>query len=176
LLKKVFIVFLIVVSALAWCSCSGRNKSGPASEKKSGVGDVAPDLTLKDLQGRDVSLASYKGHVVLLDFWATWCPPCMATVPELVNLGKKYKDRGLVVLAVSLDEGSNIPAKLSAFSRDHAVNYTILLSNENVERMYNVSSIPTMYVIGKDGTIRNLHVGYMDNLQDIVSAEIDKLI
>ncbi len=164
-----------MISAVAWCSCSRRNETGPTSEKKAEVGAAAPDFSLKDLQGRDVSLSSFRGHVVLLDFWATWCPPCMASVPELIALEKKYKDEGLVVLAVSLDEGGDVTSKLSAFSRDHALNYTILLSNENVERMYNVGSIPTMYVIGKDGTIRNLHLGYMENLQEIVSKEIDKL-
>jgi peroxiredoxin len=175
-LKKTFILLLIAVSVFAWCSCSKKNEAGPTAERRSEVGAVAPDFTLKDLQGRDVSLSSYRGHVILLDFWATWCPPCRATVPELVALETKYKDRGLVVLAVSLDEGGDIPAKLSAFSREHAINYTVLLTNEKVERMYNVDSIPTMYVIGRDGDIRNLHMGYMDNLKDIVSAEIDKLI
>ncbi len=175
-MKKTFIVFIIAVSLLAWCSCSRRNESGPTSGKKSEVGAAAPDFTLRDLHGGNVSLSSYRGHVVLLDFWATWCPPCVASVPELIALEKKYKDRGLVVLAVSLDEGGDAPAKLSAFSRDHSINYTVLLTNEDVENMYNVGSIPTMYVIGRDGTIRSTHMGYMENLQDIVSKEIDKLI
>ncbi len=162
-------------SAVSWCAC-GRTQSGPADGKRSEVGSLAPDFTLKDLQGRDVRLSGYRGRVVLLDFWATWCPPCKATVPELVALEHKYGGKGLVVLAVSLDDGSNTAAKLSAFSREHAINYTVLLGNEDVEKKYNIDSIPAMYVIGRDGRILNLHMGYMENLQGIVSSEIDRLI
>jgi thiol-disulfide isomerase/thioredoxin len=174
-LETVFFCLLILFSVFSWSACS-RNEHGTPEGQRPEVGGIAPDFTLKDLRGHDVKLSEYRGHVVLLDFWATWCPPCQETIPELVSVEKKYKNKGIVVLGISIDEGRDIATKLSAFSKEHEMNYPILLGSDAVEETYNIRSIPTMLLVDREGKVRELYMGYMENFQDIVSAEIDKLI
>src|SRR5512135_2008759 len=103
-------------------SCS-RSDTGKEKSSASRAEGVAPDFVLKDIEGKDVHLSDYKGKLVLLEFWATWCPPCKATIPDLIALQAKYAGKGLVVLGVSLDEGGDLPSKLLAFSKAHKINY-----------------------------------------------------
>jgi cytochrome c biogenesis protein CcmG/thiol:disulfide interchange protein DsbE len=125
----------------------------------------APEFTLKNLEGRDVSLHEFGGKIVLLDFWATWCPPCRKSIPELVSLQNRYEDQGLVVIGISLDD----PAKASDgflrdFKKENRMNYPILRGGEGVVRDYfgdERIGIPTMFVINRDGEIVERHVGFV---------------
>jgi cytochrome c biogenesis protein CcmG/thiol:disulfide interchange protein DsbE len=174
-LKKVFFFAFILLSLFVWSACS-RNEQGTTTEHRPEVGSAAPDFTLKDLRGREVRLSSYRGHVVLVDFWATWCPPCKATIPELISVEERYGDKGVIVLGVSIDEGRDVSAKLSAFSREHNMNYPVLIGTDAVEDSYDITSIPTMLLVDKEGKIRDLYRGYRENFQKVVSAEIEKLL
>jgi cytochrome c biogenesis protein CcmG/thiol:disulfide interchange protein DsbE len=174
-LKKIFFLPLILFFALTWSACS-RNEQTPAAWQRPEVGGIAPDFSLKTLNGRNVNLSDFKGHVVVLDFWATWCPPCQATIPELVSVEDKYRDKGVVVLGIAIDDGRNIAAKLSAFSKEHKMNYSILLGSDAIEDRYDIRSIPTMFLIDKSGKIRDLYMGYTEDFQRTISAEIDRLI
>jgi thiol-disulfide isomerase/thioredoxin len=114
--------------------------------------------------------------VVVLEFWATWCPPCKATIPELIALQKKYVGKGLVVLGVSIDEDGDLTPKLSAFSKENKINYPILIGNEEVSKAYGVMSIPATFLIGKDNKIIAAYKGYVDNLEAIISQRLDKTL
>jgi peroxiredoxin len=119
----------------------------------------APAWELKDVDGKTVKLSDYKGKVVVLDFWATWCPPCRKEIPGFVALQKQYGGQGLVVVGVSLDEDG--PAVVKKFMKANAVNYPVVMGTEAVTAAYGgVSSIPTTFVIGRDGTIVSKHVGF----------------
>src|ERR1700747_522909 len=111
-------------------SVSGvTNKAGgnPDDQK---AGEVAPDLTLKDLNGADVSLSDYKGKVVLVNFWATWCEPCRVEIPWLIDLQKKYGPQGLQIVGITKEDGDE--KTITDFTKKMGVNYTILVGTSNV--------------------------------------------
>jgi peroxiredoxin len=108
------------------------------------------DFTLSDLSGKKVSLSSYKGKLVFLNFWATWCPPCRAEMPSMERLYQKLKDRGLVILAVDLQEDAKSVRK---FVDEHKLTFPVLLDADGrVGATYGARNIPTTYIIGRDGS------------------------
>jgi peroxiredoxin len=119
---------------------------------------MATDFALQDLNGNTVRLADYRGKVVLLDFWATWCPPCRASIPGIEKIYKTYKDKGLVVLAVSLDDGGWEAVK--SFIAENGITYTVLKGTEEVSANYNVRTIPMMLILDKDGRISKRYLGF----------------
>jgi peroxiredoxin len=117
------------------------------------------DFTVKDVDGNEVSLSSYKGKVVLLNFWATWCGPCKAEIPGFVRLQEKYRDRGLVVVGYSVDDTA---AKAKAYAAEYKMNYPILLGEgrEDVQDAYGpIWGIPASFIISKDGKVCRKHMG-----------------
>ena len=147
--------------AIAGCGGSGKapdggggTSGGPAGE----VGTAAPAFSLPDLSGRSVSLSDFQGKVVVLNFWATWCPPCRAEVPDFVRFQAKYRDRGLAIVGLSLDAGG--ARDVRPFAEEHDINYTMLIGNDDVAKAYGgVVGIPTTFVVGRDGTIVKKFVG-----------------
>jgi cytochrome c biogenesis protein CcmG, thiol:disulfide interchange protein DsbE len=123
----------------------------------------APDFTLTDLSGKSITLNQNLGKVVILDFWATWCPPCRMSIPELVKLQEKYRKKGLVILGVSLDNPDTKNAYLESFSEKYKINYTILRGDDKTTEKYfgrSTFSIPTLFVINRDGMIYDMFSGY----------------
>jgi cytochrome c biogenesis protein CcmG/thiol:disulfide interchange protein DsbE len=151
-LKAGVLSFLIVL--LLAFGCQGEAKSGP----------MAPVFKLRDLSGQMVSLDQYRGRVVLLDFWATWCPPCRLSIPELIEVQDQYRDKGLVVLGVSMDDPNHFPIEyIRAFKEKSKINYNILRFDSKVVQDYfgyDAPAIPTMFVIDREGRIRDKFVGY----------------
>lgn len=116
------------------------------------------DFTIKDLEGRDVALSAYKGKVVLLNFWATWCGPCKAEIPGFVELQEKYKD-DLVIVGFSVDDTAD---KAKVFAAEYKMNYPILLGEgrEDVQDAYGpIWGIPASFLISKDGRVCRKHLG-----------------
>mgnify|MGYP001066238365 CR=1 FL=1 len=124
----------------------------------------APNFSLSDLSGRTTSLKDYRGTVVLLDFWATWCPPCRLSIPELVQIQAEYRDQGVTVLGISMDDPGQFPdAYLKAFKEKYQINYPILRGDQEVMEKYFGNAppaIPTMFVIDRQGQIRERIVGF----------------
>jgi peroxiredoxin len=117
------------------------------------------DFTVKDMHGADVRLVDYKGRVILLNYWATWCGPCKVEIPDLVALQNQYKDQGLVVLGVSQDDD---PETLRTFASEYKMNYPILVGRDKPELLDAQGplwGLPTSYVIGRDGAICTRHLG-----------------
>jgi thiol-disulfide isomerase/thioredoxin len=133
----------------------------------------APDWQLSDVNGNPLKLSDFKGKVVVLDFWATWCPPCRAEIPGLVALQKKYADQGLSVIGVSLDEQG--PAVVKPFMQRFAINYPVVMGNEKILADYGgISAIPTTFVIDREGNVVAAHQGYTD--QATFESEIGPLL
>ncbi|MGA7414692.1 MAG: TlpA disulfide reductase family protein [Bryobacteraceae bacterium] len=119
---------------------------------------TAPDFSLKDENGKTVKLSDYRGKVVLLNFWATWCGPCKVEIPWFMEFEQQYKDKGFAVLGVAMDDEGWQAVK--PYLSERKVNYRILLGNDSVTQLYGgVDSLPTTFVIDKDGRIASAHVG-----------------
>ena len=120
---------------------------------------AAPAFIARDLDGREVSTASLRGKVVLINFWATWCPPCRAEIPDLIALQEKYKDR-LQIIGISEDEVS--PAVVKRFATEHQMNYPIVMTSPELEKMFpGVSALPTSFIVDRQSRVVQKHVGML---------------
>jgi peroxiredoxin len=132
-------------------------------------GNQAPDFTLNDLSGRPIQLSSLKGKVVLLNFWATWCPPCREEVPSLVNLNRVMQGKAFQMLAVSIDEGGK-DAVASFFKKTGVVLPALLDTQGKVSLLYGTSGVPETFVIDGQGVIVKKVMGGLDwNSTEVIS-------
>ena len=123
------------------------------------TGFVAPDFTLKTPAGAEFTLASLRGRVVLVNFWASWCPPCKAEMPALQKVYQAYKDEGFVILAVDSTSQDSIE-NVQKFVNENNINFPILLDQSGeVSNLYRIQSLPTSFFIGTDGVIREIVIG-----------------
>ena len=119
-----------------------------------------PSWTLKDVDGKSVTSDELKGKVVVLDFWATWCGPCRSEIPGYIELQKKFRDAGLAIVGVSLDQDG--PAKVKKFMEDEGINYRIVMGGDQITDAFGgVQAIPTTFIIDRSGTVRFRKVGAM---------------
>jgi peroxiredoxin len=138
--------------ALGFVSCN--KDPGPQ------VGMPAPDFTLPDLEGKLHGLADFRGRVVVLNFWATWCPPCIDEMPSLERLHQAMADRGLAVIAVSVDERfSDVPAFVERFDLTFSVLYD---EGKKVSRKYQTFKYPETYILDREGRLKSKVVGPRD--------------
>jgi thiol-disulfide isomerase/thioredoxin len=120
---------------------------------------AAPVLNARDLDGRDISLASLRGKVVLVNFWATWCGPCRAEIPDLIKLQEKYRDR-LQIIGISQDEVP--PDLVKRFVTDHDMNYPVIMSTPEIEKLFpGVNALPTSFIVDRESRIVQKHVGML---------------
>ncbi len=146
----------------------GSNLSGLPSA--SSGSSAAPEFRLSDIQGRTVSLSDFRGKVVILDFWATWCPPCRREIPDLISLQSQYKGEGLQIVGVALDE----PDKVKGFAQYMQMNYPVLLGNDDVSALYGgISGIPTTFIIDRKGKIVQRFEGFTERA--VFESEIKQL-
>jgi cytochrome c-type biogenesis protein len=169
-------VFLVLMGGLLFSGYySGRDGSSvkePAERPKTSS-KAAPDFTLIDLNGRFRGLSEFKGKVIILDFWATWCPPCRMEIPHFVELYDKYKDKGLEIIGVTLDRnGEEI---VPPFVEKHNINYVILLGDKQTAGLYGgINAIPTTFVIDREGNIIKKYIGYTD--KEVFEDDINELL
>ncbi len=136
------------------------------------VGQIAPDFRLKDLSGKEVALSDFRGKVVILNFWATWCGPCRSEIPAIRAVSERYKEYDLTVVAVDLGETSGT---VSSFVKDFDMQFPVLLdTNISVARQYGIFSIPTTLFLDGQGVIREAHTGIMT--QSYIEQVLAKLL
>jgi len=162
--------------ALPGCSPSPRTVRAatvkPDKERKQ-----APDFTLKDANGHTVRLSDYRGKVVLLDFWATWCGPCKIEIPWFQEFERQYKDKGFAVIGVAMDEeGWNV---VKPFAQHMSINYRVVVGDDTIGDLYangGIDALPTTFLIDRGGRIASIHVGlssksdFEDDIQELLKA------
>ena len=156
---------LMVVSILSAYGCSGPSSAPPVSAAMPTVSEetgdsssgkrMAPEFSLADLDGNQISLADSEGQVRLIDFWATWCAPCREEVPMLNELHGEYSDKGLQILAIS-DEGADL---IQEFVDEYGVTYTNLVGTPEIFDEYGALGLPTAYLVDGDGRIVEFFFG-----------------
>lgn len=118
---------------------------------------TAPNFSLTDVNGKAVSLAQFKGKVVIIDFWATWCPPCRRGIPDLISIQKEFKNK-VAIIGISLD--TDTKAQVVPFMKSMGINYHVVYGTNDVVSAYgNIEAIPTSFVIDQNGKIVAQHVG-----------------
>lgn len=141
------------------CSEGGDGTQG-RSGGAPGADSAAPDFTLPALSGERVSLRSLRGQIVFIDFWATWCAPCVYQIPVLNEFYDEHRDDGVVVLGISVDaEGRQV---VESFAAEHDIRYPVLLGSEGLARRYGAPGFPSLVVVGPSGTIESMHVGLVE--------------
>jgi cytochrome c biogenesis protein CcmG/thiol:disulfide interchange protein DsbE len=141
---------------VAVCAVSCRQQIVSTSQE-----GLAPDFTLKDLDGKTFRFADTKGKVVILDFWATWCPPCRMEIPHFEALYRQYGAKGLVIVGVALDQGGTRDVK--PFIEENGVTYPVVIGDQRTAGAYGgIRGIPTTFIIDRKGRIVEKAVGYRD--------------
>lgn len=156
--------------------CGGRNYDAAASADgcDANAKPANLDFVIKDMDGQDVNLAVYKGQVVLLNFWATWCGPCKVEIPFFVELQEEYRDQGVVFLGLSVDDPVD---KLRPFAEQYKMNYPVLVGQgrDDVQNAFGpVWGIPVTFMINREGLVCRRHIGFATKEQ--FEKEIQRLL
>jgi thiol-disulfide isomerase/thioredoxin len=175
--KSLFFIFLSFVFVWVSAGCRGQSGSVNASEapvRQSGPRIKAPDFELLDISGKKVTLKEFKGKVVFLDFWATWCPPCVLSSPEVDKISHEYAGKKVEVLSISLDDEAET---VKAFvARKNVTNRMLMVGSSGVDVHYQVNGIPTFFIIDQDGYFVASWSGYSPAMAKVWRSQIDALL
>ncbi len=169
-MKKIPVLFILLISVFV-ISCNTKKAASPV------IGGEAPLFKEKTLDGNKISLNDYRGKVVIIEFWATWCPPCKESIPVIEAIQEKYAPRGLSIIGISLDEGPGVEEKVSAFRDAYKIGYPIIIDSDGkISSRYRVSSIPTFFILDKNLKIAKVYRGYTPQMGEHISKDIESLL
>lgn len=163
------VLFVLVTTVLVQAVEKDEERTEPVNQTGLGIGLKAPDFELENLQGETVKLSDYEGKKVMLNFWATWCPPCKAEMPDIQ---KFYTEKGdeVAILAVNIDPQYDV----AGFAKEMRINFPILLDEEEkAVKAYQILTIPTTFFIDEKGIIRNKYLSAMP--LEIMRQYIDEM-
>ncbi len=167
LLMLTIVLASVVTTGLLITSCSSGTSQAPI------VGKSAPDFQLENLDGQFISLSSLKGKPMLINFWATWCPPCRLEMPYLQQIYDEWSAKGLVMVSVNMGESASTVIN---FMKSYSLSFPVLLdTRQNVAAKYNIRGIPTTFFVDKDGIIRDVIIGGFQSKAQI-EARLEKII
>lgn len=173
---KKWIIIILIVGLFGWAVfdfvIDGEIKQAEEDvEVGLEKGNLAPDFELTTLEGETVKLSDFRGEKVMLNFWATWCPPCRAEIPDMQKYHEKHDG---VILAVNLTETEKSPSNVDSFVEEYGVTFKVLSDKETVvANMYNASALPTSYLIDSNGKIHNIAIGPLN--YELMVQEFDKM-
>ena len=184
-MKKIFCLLLVMMLIIGSCKkteqpqqTNGETEIKPTqpiadSTPQKPAGKPAPDFTLQDLNGEQVRLSDFKGKIVILNFWATWCPPCIREIPDFIELYEQYNDKGLEILGISLDQAGISVVK--SFAQKNKINYPVMMNEGRIDQAYGgITSIPTTFIIDPAGNIRKTYTGLREKA--VFEADIKELL
>lgn len=157
----VLIIVVVLVGAAVYLVATGSSRPPSEMAKSVVVGDLAPDFQLEDTKGNKISLSDLRGKVVMVNFWATWCPPCKQEMPSMEKLNQIMAGEDFVMLAINTEENGR--SVVPAFLKNNPHDFTVLYDdNGTVQQQYGVYRFPESFIIRKDGTIDQKVVGAID--------------
>ncbi|MDD2540851.1 MAG: TlpA disulfide reductase family protein [Desulfuromonadaceae bacterium] len=162
------IKIMLVTIAASFLAVTGRADAAPRS------GQASPNFKVVSTTGQKISLENYRGYVLIVDFFATWCPPCRQSIPHLVEMNRKYGKQGLQVLGLSVDE-DGVDA-IKSFADEFQVNYPLALAGDSTTTDFGIRSVPVMYLIDKKGKIAEVYRGYFDDMPRVLEQAIKRLL
>jgi thiol-disulfide isomerase/thioredoxin len=171
-MKSKLLLFVLILLGVVFTSCSkktGGDKTAKSTQGGLTVTEVttvvkrenkAPNFSWQDQSGKTVDLASSGGKLTLINFWATWCGPCKHEMPDLIALSKEYKGRGVKIIGISADVGTDVIGDVTSFVQEEGIPYQVLIANEEIKEAFgNVSMLPTSFVVDKEGNILETMIG-----------------
>jgi len=162
---------ILCLLAVVYGFTAGCNRS--SEQVRAVKGERAPSFTLSDLNGGEISLADFKGKVVLIEFWATWCPPCREALPSTNELVRKHGDKGLVAIAIAVQDN---PDQVMDFAREKGIDIHLAMDDGVVSKVYGVRGIPAMFFVGRDGLITNELEGYSPGVDREIEEKVKELL
>jgi peroxiredoxin len=162
------ICFLLACLAAAFLALPATLGAAPRP------GQPAPDFKVVSTSGQPVTLDNYRGYVLLVDFFATWCQPCRQSIPHLVEMNRKYGKQGLQVLGLSADEDGERPVR--AFASQYRINYPLALAGDTTTADFGIRSVPVMFVVNRKGMIVEVYRGFSDEMGRSMEQLIKRLL
>jgi thiol-disulfide isomerase/thioredoxin len=157
--QRIILYLLVLIAGAAWVVLSANTTSATSKTSAPQAGFAAPDFTLKTPGGEEYTLSELKGNAVLVNLWATWCPPCRAEMPAIEKMYQEYKDQGFVVLAADMTYQDD-PANVAPFIKKYNLTFPILLEETgDVGAAYQLRSLPSSYFINRAGIIQEVVIG-----------------
>jgi thiol-disulfide isomerase/thioredoxin len=176
--KVIFPIFLVLAISFSSCGKNTSNENSPQVNltyvpgETAALNKLAPDFTLTSTGDKSIKLSDYRGKVVIVDFWATWCPPCRRGIPDLIEIQKEYGN-DVVVIGISMD--TDTKHDVVPFIKQMGINYQVAYADAGVVQSYGgVESIPTSFVIDKNGNVVDNHIGLVPKSE--FTSVINKLL
>lgn len=162
--KRALVIIALAVLSIILFGCN-----------KGGTGKTASgnDFTLRNVDGSTFDSSQLRGKIVLLEFWATWCPPCKMAIPEIQKLEERIKGRNIVIVTVAIDESYDT---VKSFVKENSIAYTVLYDDADVNKKYNIRSVPTSVILDRQGNVVNTHMGFSPGYADIMMEELQRLL
>lgn len=167
-IRVLFNRIILIIIAAAFLSAPGPVDAAPR------IGQPAPNFKVQSTSGQAISLENYRGHVLILDFFATWCQPCRLSIPHLVEMNRKYGKQGLQILGLSVDDGGERVVK--EFTDEYRVSYPLALVADSTTADFGVRSVPVLYLIDKKGKIAEVYRGYSRETARALESSIKRLL
>ncbi len=139
------------------------------------IGEPFTDFDIKDIDGVRINSINLKGKIFIIEFWATWCEPCRVTIPFLSSIQTKYKDKGMEIIAISLDEDMN-NVRMKDFVREYSIPYRVVIADNSIRKKFNIYMVPTIFLVDRNGILVNIYRGYIPDMEEILVKEIEGLL